>query len=455
MTEIERRIKALETTAERRKKATENAETIDINDYIADVYKPVHDDIAAGRHRYYNLKGGRGSAKSSFASLEIVNGIMQDSSGQSSAIVFRRYATTLRESAYSQIQWAIDTLGVNAYWRAQISPMRYIYEPTGAQIVFRGLDDVSKLKSVKPERGAFRFIWLEEFSELPGENFLRSVMQSVIRGQDAFTVFRTFNPPLSKNNWANMFAARTDPQTLTLHTTYNDIPREWLGEAFLYEAERLQEVNPAAYAHEYGGEAIGAGGEVFTNLVIRTITDEEINAMQYIYCGLDFGFAQDPAAFIRLAYDHKTESIYLLDEIYRRQMSNADTAAAIKAKGYDKNEFTAYRPIWNDYKCDSQTVICDCAEPKSIADLNKLNIRAIACKKYPGSVIYGVKWLQRRQIIIDPARTPAAHKEFTAYEYMRSKDGELLADLPDKDNHTIDAVRYALDRVINNARNSA
>lgn len=452
MTETERRLKTLEQAAETRLQSLQDVQRIRLTDHIADVYKPLHDDVEAAAHEYYNLPGGRGSGKSSFISLEIVNGIMQDQTGHSNGIVFRRTAATMRDSVFSQIAWAIDTLNVTQYWRGNVSPMSWTYLPTGAVITFRGLDDPTKLKSIKPKRGTYRYIWIEEFSELPGENFTRSVMQSVQRGGGTFTIFRSFNPPLSKSNWANVFIDRPDPRAVTLRTTYLDVPPAWLGDDFIYEAERLKEINPAAYEHEYMGVATGSGGEVFPNVTVRAITDDEINELQYIYAGVDFGFSTDPAVFIRVAYDNKHDTVYLLDEIYKKRMSNKQLADEIKARGYDDTgkirtyAFMGYYP--EAYK-ERQLVICDSAEPKSIADLQNEGVKALACQKYPGSVLYGIKWLQNRRIVIDPARTPNAHREFINYEYMTTKDGEFLADVPDENNHTIDAVRYALDRIIN------
>lgn len=434
------------------------AQPWDVLQHEAEIYHPLHDDVVAGRHRFYNLPGGRGSCKSSFVSLEIVSGIMQDETGLSSAIVFRRTGSTLRESVFSQISWAIDILGVADLWKATISPLSYTYKPTGAQITFRGLDDYSKLKSIKPRRGAFKFIWFEEFSELPGPNFVRSVLQSVMRGGDEFICFRSFNPPQSRNNWANVFITDPDPRAVTLHTTYLDVPAEWLGPAFLDEAERLKAVNPSAYEHEYLGKATGTGGAVFENLEPREITDDEIGEMQYIYAGIDFGFAVDPAVFLRVAYDRKKDTVYLLNEIYQRHLSNKQLADKIKAQGFDKAMPHAlqHSVIYGDmYTLERQLIVCDSAEPKSINDLQAEGLKAIACTKFPGSVNYGIKWLQHRRIVVDPARTPNAYREFMSYEYERTKDGELLADVPDKDNHTIDAARYALQKLIGNRKDAA
>ena len=452
---IARQLAELRREVKHRQDAQNVLDVIDITQHIAPAYFPLHDDVEAAAHQYYNLPGGRGSGKSSFISLEIVNGVMKDKTGDSNAIVFRRTANTMRDSVYSQIAWAIDVLDVNHLWRGNVSPMSWTYKPTGAQIVFRGLDDPGKLKSIKPRRGRFRYIWLEEFSELPGENFMRSVMQSVQRGGDGFVTFRSFNPPISASNWANVFVQRPDPRAITLRTTYLDMPPAWLGEDFIAEADRLKEINETAYLHEYMGEATGSGGEVFPNITVRQITDDEADAVaQYVYCGLDFGFSVDPAAFIRVAYDRKADTLYLLDEIYKRGMSNRELADAIKARGYDKAIGEPYRSIYGGLPISPgrQRITCDSAEPKSIADLCGEGLRAVPCTKYAGSVAYGVKWLQHRRIVIDPARTPNAHKEFTCYEYKTTRDGELTSELKDEGNHLIDACRYALDILINNQR---
>ena len=398
---LEQRIAALEMASR-----DSTTATVAVENFIAPCYLPLHEDIKAGRHRFYNLPGGRGSCKSSFVSLEIVDGIQSDPTGKSNAIVFRNVAGTMRDSVFSQIAWAVDMLGASHLWKATVSPMMYEYRPTGAQILFRGLDDASKLKSIKPRHGLFRYVWFEEFSELNGPNFARNVLQSVMRGQGSNPqVFRSFNPPISKSNWANQVVAEPDPRGITLHTTDKDIPAEWLGEAFLLEAERLEAVHEQAYRHEYLGEATGPGAEVFPSLEVREITAEEVANMQYFFSGVDFGFAADPACF--------TSNISGL-------------------------QFQ-----------DHSDIYCDAAEPKSIADLRDHGLKhARACHKEPGCVAYRIKWLQHRCIVVDPARTPNAARELANYEYEKDKDGNMLSSLPDRDNHSIDSLAYALDREI-------
>lgn len=446
---LKARVRTANAAKRQQREARSLIDNIDVKRHIAPVYFPLHDDLQKGAYSTYNLPGGRGSCKSSFASLEIVNGIMADRAGLSNGIVFRLVAGTMRDSVYSQIGWAIDALGVSHLWSGRVSPMSYTYIPTGQQILFRGLDDAGKLKSIKPRRGVFRYVWFEEFAELPGPNFTRNVMQSVLRGQGpGAVVFRTFNPPISANNWANVFIQEPDEKAVTLLTDYTMIPPEWLGESFIYEAERLRDLNPKAYEHEYMGVPTGTGGEVFPNLEIREITDGEIAQMGYFFNGLDFGFAVDPAAFLRVSYDRKRDTIFFIDEIYKRYLSNKRLAEEIKKRGHDRGKMARLSPVFGETYEEKQTITADCAEPKSIADMQAEGLKCIPCHKEPGCVSYRVKWLQHRRLVIDPKRTPEAYREFVNYSYVSDKDGNFLSDLPDKDNHTIDACAYALDRLI-------
>jgi len=439
MTSAKRRVKKLQRQRAKKTRAAEIIANAKIRPHIAAVYGPVLDDIEAGEHSIYNLPGGRGSAKSSFVGLTITKGVMDDPTGESNAIIFRAVGETLRDSVYAQILWSIDQLECTDLWECTVKPMQCVFKPTGAMIVFKGLDDPRKLKSIRPRQGHFRFVWFEEFCELPGDGFARSVVQSVVRGQGAKAIiFRTFNPPISKNAWANQEIAKPDKRALTLHTTYHDVPAEWLGDAFIEEAERLKEVNPRAYEHEYEGNPVGTGSDVFENLEIRTITDEEIRNLDGIYQGVDFGFAADPTAFLRAAYDRQHETIYLLDEIYQRSLRNTALAAEIKHRKYHQ---------WMN--------TCDSADPRSITDLKDNGLYARGCHKYPGCVAYRIRWLQHRKIIIDPSRTPNAHREFTNYAYKVDKNGDVLPVLVEGAEHTIDALAYALNDQIYSRNSSA
>lgn len=265
---------------------------------------------------------------------------------------------------------------------------------------------------IKPAKGFFRWVWFEEFSELPGENFVRSVMQSVGRGGKP-VVFRSFNPPVSLNNWANKFIQQPNEEALTLHTDYIQVPPEWLGEVFLNEAQRIQSLNPKVYEHEYLGIPTGSGGEVFTTLEVREIADEELAMQCYRYVGCDFGFASDPAAVVALYYDRSTETIYFADEIYKRGLSNEALAAEIRAHGLDHVGEPRKNPITGAETAPEQVIYCDCAEPKSVHDLREYGLQARPCIKRPGCVNYRIKWLQKRTLVVDPKRTPNVYREFS------------------------------------------
>lgn len=442
---IESRLQVLERRAERDKASAALRQKADVLPFIAPIYHAMHQDVINGNHSVYCLPGGRGSGKSSCVALEIVDGVMMDETGETSAIVFRRWAATLRDSVYNQCLWAIEQLGAIHLWRGNISPMRLVYLPTGAEILFRGCDDTSKLKSLKPSHGRFRLCWFEEFTELDGMPSYRNIMQSVARGGDGFQTFITYNPPISVTSWANQYELEPDERRMTVRTTYKDLPQEWLGYEFIAEAERLREINPRAYKHEYLGEAVGSGGQVFENIELRQITDEELDGLEILQ-GVDFGFSVDPAAFVRIAYDRKHDTLLFVDEIYGCGLRNSDLAERIKAKGYHITEYMrAVCHVDNTvtYGHPSQLIIADAAEPKSIADLRYFGLKVVGCTKGAGSVMRGIKWLQCRRLVFDSRRTPTALQEFTQYEYKKTKSGEFLADVPDKDNHLIDAVRYA------------
>ena len=405
------------------------SDTIQLTDIIAPAFYSVHWDILDGKHTYYDLYGGRGSTKSSFISTEIVFGMMKDAEEGifSNAIVFRKVEKYIRESVYEQIAWAIDALGVTDLWKATLSPMQFIYLPTGQKITFRGLDKAKRTKSIKSKRGWYKYLWFEELDEFDGIEEIRNVQQSVIRGGSQFAVFKSFNPPISRSNWANVYVNEPREDSYRHKSDYTSVPADWLGDQFIADAEHLKATNERAYRHEYLGEPVGLGTNIFDMLEIRTITDEEIQTYQSIYQGQDFGWYPDPKAFIRAAYVPNKEQIVLLDELGGCKIRNADMAQMIKDKGYD------------DY-----ALLCGVDEQESIVDLRDAGIPARNAIVTPGSRKYTFEWLQCRTIVIDPARTPRAYKEITEYEHEVDGNGEVIADYPDGNDHWIDALRYAI-----------
>lgn len=400
-----------------------------LSSVIAEPFWEVHRDIKRGDHSEYWLKGGRGSTKSSFISIEIIKLIIANP--QMHAVVYRRVAATLRESVYEQIVWAIDQLGVRNHFELRLSPLEIRYKPTGQKIIFRGADDPSKSKSIKVSFGYFGILWFEELAEFPGMDDIRTIKASIIRGGDRAITFCSYNPPQTARNWVNKEALVPKANRLVHSSTYLQVPPQWLGQEFIAEAESLKATNERAYRHMYLGEVTGTGGQVFNNLDIRAITDDELNRLGTFYNGQDFGFAVDPDAFVRWAYDKNARRIVAVDEFYSSGNSTDRLANELK------------------HRIQYGVVRCDSADPRMISELMLRDIRAIGVKKGPGSVEHGMRWLQNLgQIVIDPARTPNIAREFSAYEYTADKNGDFLPEYPDKDNHTIDATRYALEEVM-------
>lgn len=393
---------------------------------IAPSFFDVHKDIKQGLHTHYWLKGGRGSTKSSFIAIEIILGIMKDP--DANAVALRKVKDTLHDSVYEQLAWAIEMLGVSHLWDIPKAQLIMTYIPTGQKILFRGADKPKKIKSIKFARGYCKYIWYEELDEFAGIEEIRMINQSLMRGGKKFVVFYSYNPPKSANNWVNTEVKLTRPDRLVHHSDYRSVSREWLGEQFYIEAEHLRDTKPDNYNHEYLGEVTGTGGEIFDNVTLRPITDEEIESFENIRRGIDFGYAVDPFAYDVVHYDRKKRRLYIFAEIYKVRLSNLKAFDLIMLENKNNNP-----------------VLADSAEPKSINELFQYGLMVQPVIKGPDSIDYGIKFLQDlEEIIIDDTRCPETAREFLNYELEKDANGNFKDGYPDKNNHTIDAVRYAL-----------
>lgn len=397
---------------------------------MAKEFVDVHRDIIDRGHLEYVEKGGRGSTKSSFISLEIP--VLIKNNPQMHAVCCRKVGNTLRDSVFSQVVWAIDALGLGAEFESKVSPLEITYKSTGQKIYFRGADDPIKLKSIKPPFGYIGILWLEELDQFAGEEECRSIQQSVIRGGDDAYIFKSFNPPKTRNNWANRYVEQPKENRLVTHSDYLSVPKQWLGKAFLEEAEYLKDINPSAYEHEYMGIPNGNGGMVFENVEAQSIAGEQIEGFDRVLNGLDWGYYPDPWAFNRMHYDAARRTLYIFGEITAYKKGNRETADLLLKQGITPED----------------RITADSAEPKSVGDYRSYGINCRAAEKGPDSVDYSMKWLQSLvKIVIDPRRCPDTYREFTAYEYERTKDGEIISGYPDANNHHIDAVRYATEQI--------
>lgn len=426
-------------------------------DLIAPSFLADYRDIRDHKHVEYLEYGGRGSTKSSFISLVIIYLLVNNPTMH--AVVLRQVADTLRNSVYAQLTWAIDQLdtyfpGLVNDFKRTTSPLEITYQPTGQKIYFRGADDPGKIKSIKPPFGYIGIAWLEELDQFHGPEAVRKIEQSAIRGGDLAFIFKSFNPPPTAANWANKYIKVPKSNQYLHFSSYLDVPPEWLGKAWLDEAEFLKSINPKAYEHEYLGNPSSAGGLVFENVQLRKITDEEIAQFDHVMWGGDWGYYPDPADFGSVHYDAARRILYIFGE-YR---------------AWKQNNLDLYKSIIQKFNVTAEnTIIADSAEPKSVADFRQYSVDGIekldengnpiivngkpelvygpSCRgaeKGPDSVKYSIKWLQGlTAIVIDNERCPYAAEEFIDYEYEQDPDGNFISEYPDKNNHAIDRVRYA------------
>lgn len=400
---------------------------ISLKSLICPAFYDVHRDIKQGGHLEYWLKGGRGSTKSSFISIEIIKELLKDPLAH--ALCLRKVGNKVEKSVFNQCRWAINALGCSDYFNVRKSPLEIEYLPTGQLILFCGLDDPENIKSIKLPFGYIKILWFEELKQFDGMKEIRSVKQSVIRGGDEALIFYSYNPPEDPKNWVNKEGRKDKPNRLVHHSTYLDVPPEWLGKPFFIEAEDLKNSNPLAYRNEYLGEEVGTGLNVFTNVELRTIPKEDINRFDKLCEGIDWGYAVDPFVWIKVHYERKYKRLYIFDEIYQVGLSNDDAIEQV----YKKHS-------------KSVEIVADSEEPKSIDDFENSGLPVRGARKGAGSVSYGIKKLQGlKKIIIDPVRCPNAAREFSEYSLELNKDETIKSKFPDKDNHTIDAVRYSLE----------
>lgn len=403
---------------------------VKLSEIIAPSFYSVHKAVKSGKYSHYMLKGGRGSCKSSFVSIEFILGIVKhpDANG----VVVRKVGLYLRDSVYEQLIWAIGVLEMSNMWEIRKAPLELVYIPTGQKILFRGADKPRKLKSTKVSKGYIRYIWYEELDEFTNIEEIDTINQSFMRGGSKFDIFYSFNPPKSPRNWVNAEVKIPKDRRLVHHSDYRTVPVDWLGEQFIAEAEHLKKINPLRYENEYLGEETGTGAEIFPNVLIREITDEEIASFDRVYRGLDWGYGADPFAYVAMNYDSATTVIYIYHEFYKFGAKYDEIAQAIKEENKDNRFVTA-----------------ESAEPRSNDELRDRGLKILKAEKGKGSVDHGINWLQNRaQIIIDPIRCPNAAREFNSYSLVPDNQGGFRSEYPDKDNHTIDATRYALESVI-------
>lgn len=390
--------------------------------------------------RYRVLKGGKGSKKSTTTALNFIWRLMQYK--DSNLLVVRRVMDTHRDSTFAQLRWAQERLGVSHLWRSTVSPMEMTYIPTGQKILFRGFDDVLKLASTTVTHGYLCFVWIEEAFEIESEADFDKLDLSVPRGEVPKPLFKqttlTFNP-WSETHWLKArFFDKPQPGVSVYSTNY--LINEWLDDTDKAVFERMKSENPRKYAVSGLGEWGISDGLVYENWEQREFNVNTLGRVMQpdgsilneswkyrCFFGLDYGYTNDPTAFIAFAANPVDKEIYIFDEHYEKHMLNSDIADMIRKKGYAKERIRA-----------------DAAEPKSNDDLRRLGIsRVLPSVKGPDSVMNGISKIQEYRIFVNPCCKNTL-AELSSYCFRRDRGtGKALNEPEDKSNHLMDALRYA------------
>lgn len=378
------------------------------------------------KKRYRVCKGSRGSKKSKTTALNLIYRLLEYP--ESNGLCVRRYSNTLRDSVYSDLKWAIHKLGLGHYFDCMVSPMQIIRRSTGQKILFRGLDDGLKITSISVEKGVLCFVWIEEAYEITKEEDFNKLDLS-IRGEVPEGYFKqitlTFNP-WSATSWLKArFFDKPEEDTFVKTTTWQC--NEWLDEADRNIFLKMQKNNPRRYRIEGEGEWGIAEGLIYPNVICEAFDVEEIRKRKGIKSAfnLDFGYT-DPNAFVCEMVDNAAMRIYVFDEWYKTGVTNKRIAEQIKKMGYG-----------------GQRVICDNAEPKSIAELREEGIRAEASRKGKDSVNYGIQLIQNYEIVVHP-RCIEFKKEIDNYCWGKDKDGKLTEKPDHEFSHGMDSMRYGV-----------
>lgn len=379
--------------------------------------------------RYCVCKGSRGSKKSKTAALRRVFRIVNYP--KCNYLCIRRYANTIRDSIYADTKWAISKLGLDAFFNCTVSPMEITYIPTGQKILFRGLDEGTKVTSISVTEGVLNFVDIEEAYEILEDDFNKVDMS--IRGELPEGYFKQltllFNP-WSANSWLKpRFFDTPDDDVFTKTTTWQC--NEWLGEDDRNLFLKMKEQNPRRYRIEGDGEWGIAEGLIYENVRVENFDVNEIKQIPDIKAAfnLDFGFT-DPNAFVCELVDNKNKRIYIFDEWYKTGVTNRIIAQQIKDMGYG-----------------NQRIICDCAEPKSIAELQDEGILAEPSRKGKDSVNHGIQLIQNYEIIVH-SKCVEFYKEISNYCWAKDKNGKPT-DKPDHEfSHGMDSMRYGVSKIL-------
>ncbi len=397
---------------------------------IASLIGEGYDDFWNCEKRYRVLKGGKGSKKSSVTALNLIYRIMKYK--YSNLLVVRAVMNTHRNSTFAVLSWAQKKLGVEKHWHNSVSNMEMTYLPTGQKIIFRGADDVLKLAGLTVDTGSINFVWIEEAFEIANEADFDKLDLTVPRGKVNDGIFKqttiTFNPWSAQHWLKKRFFDHPDNQTAVFSTNY--LINEFLDDTDRLVFEHMKKTNARKYAVAGLGEWGIAEGLVYENWSVLSRDYKSFDNDWQAFFGLDYGYVNDPTAFIAFYVNKKKGEIHIFDEFSEKRLLNCDIAEKIKKMGYSKERIRA-----------------DSAEPKSNDDLKRLGIHRIAAAaKGKDSILNGISRICEYKITVEPYCTNTI-RELSTYCYGNKVNEKGLRLPEDRDNHLMDAFRYAFEDV--------
>lgn len=404
----------------------------EINNHLPDIVGRGYKDFWSFKGRYRVCKGSRASKKSKTTALNLIYRIIKYP--QANLLVVRKVGATLKDSCYTELKWAIHRFGLDSLFDCKLSPLEITYRKTGQKIYFRGLDDPLKITSITVDVGCLCWMWIEEAYEITNEADFDMLDES-IRGEVPDGLFKqitlTLNP-WSERHWIKKrFFDAPDENTLAKTTNY--LCNEWLdnNDRKLFDDMRIR--NPKRYKVAGLGDWGVTDGLVYENWREEKQFDlneiKKTDGIQSVF-GLDFGYTNDPTALFCGMVDAVNKRLYVFDEMYEKGMSNERIAENIILMGYGKERIRA-----------------DCAEPKSIDRLCELGLNHIrAARKGRDSILNGIDLIRDYEIIIDTSCYNFIN-EISQYAWDKDKFGNTVNRPVDENNHLMDAMRYAMEKI--------
>ncbi|TGD34936.1 PBSX family phage terminase large subunit [Leuconostoc mesenteroides] len=396
---------------------------------VSSAYAPLFNT----KHRYIVYKGSRGSGKSEAEATKVIYDIITKT--YVNWLVLRRYANTNRQSTFTLLQKVANRMGVGNLFQFNSSLPEITYKPTGQKILFRGADKPLSITSISVETGNLCRLWVEEAYQLESEEAFDTVdesMRGIINDSNGFyqTVL-TFNP-WNERHWLKKRFFDKDTRvtnSLALTTTYKDNP--FLDEDYVNRLLEMKERNPRRARVAVDGEWGVAEGLIYENTIVENFDIREVLKGARIVRGMDWGYGPDPTVFMEYAINVRTKDVYIFKEMYKQHMLTDEIFKWLYVNGYQQGDIRA------DYANGGDRMIQE-LKNKGIKGMKRAH-------KY--EIMFGVTYLQDFKIHVLPSLEHTI-EELNSYVYDTDKEGGWVGKAVDKNNHLMDAMRYAAEPLI-------